>query len=146
MRFELLFCAFSKRYKPKFKNFKQNSMNKKIILGSLVAVIAIVASFFIVNQSSQSNCCKVKSTASTEKCCDTQCECGDTCIGEGCDCSDACQANAVAKDECCDSESTAMTSSVESNESCANDSCNEKCTCGESCTGANCDCPCGSCK
>jgi hypothetical protein len=121
-------------------------MNKKIILGSLVAVIAVVASFFIVTQSSQSSCCKSNKTASVDKCCETQCEFGDSCVGEGCDCSDACQATAGAKDKCCTPESSALTSSVESTERCAKDSCNDKCTCGESCTGANCDCPCGSCK
>lgn len=118
-------------------------MNKKIILGSLVALIAIVASFFIYNQSSQSSCCDAKTTASAEN---TPCECGDACVGESCDCSDACQSTASVKDDCCASENSAMTSSVESSGSCENTSCNETCTCGDSCSGTECDCPCGACK
>lgn len=119
------------------KKLNKNIMNNKIILGIVVAIVAIAGSIYAYNANSSSkDCCKM---ASNETACDKDnCVC-ETCTGDQANCDEACKEKA-----CCSKTSTI--SSADALEACSNEACDETCTCGDSCEGEGCDCPCTACK
>jgi hypothetical protein len=116
-------------------------MNKKIILGIVVALVAIAGSIYAYNvKSTSKECCKMASNATAFNA--DHCECS-MCEGDVAKCDELCQ-----KQACCTKESSSKTnvSHTETAASCNNTSCDEKCTCGDTCKGTDCDCPCTACK
>ncbi len=113
---------------------------KKIIISTIVVIVAIIGSIYAYNLNQTKDCCKTKTASVNTKSCEKEnCVCSD-CKGNEQECEKACQENNAKA--CCSSESLTSTSS----QNCSNSACDTSCTCGDECKGSGCDCGCSACK
>ena len=138
-------------YNTKIKkqsNLKKIKMNKNIILGIVVAAIAVIGGIYaFTSKSGTKACCKTEAVAMNDEtkatnCSAENCSCEECALkAGGCD-------NTCELEPCCtkDAGKTVAANSIDAKTSCSNDKCNEVCTCGDNCATEGCECGCTACK